>query len=156
MGLIIVNTNLFAQNSSDIKEERYNQAIALIEGGSYSFIADFAYPQKGRQVNLISNPNYFTVNGQEVKAEMPYFGVVNSGAASFGSGGGINIEATIEDLSVNQNEKKRRIIIRFRVKKGTEVLNCTFTVNSLESTTLVINSSIRETIRYSGKLSALK
>ena len=155
--LLMFSTSMFAQKSKDDKEKRYSQVIEIIESGSYSFIADFAFPQKGRQISLISNPNYFTVHESSVKAEMPYFGVSRSGAAGYGStGGGIIVEAQLEELKVDKNDKKRRVVVKFRVRAGSELLNCTFTVNSPQSASLVINSSMRDTIRYSGKLSAEK
>jgi hypothetical protein len=152
--LIISFSSLAQKKSKEEKQALYEQAVAIIEAGNYKFIADWAYTQKGRQVNLMANTNYLTINGEQAKAELPYFGVVTGAAAGLGgSNTGLEFEAPITDLNIDKKDKKRRLVIKFRVRMGSEVLDCTLTVNGPEAANLVITSSARQLIRYAGKLS---
>lgn len=152
--LVLMALNSMAQKKS--KEERqgkYEEAVKMIESGDYTFVALWAYPQRGRQVNLISNPNSLVVKEEKVKARLPYFGVVNSGGAAYGSGGGgINIDGDLSELKIEKNEKKNLVTVRFRAKMGGELFNFTLSAYGPENATLIAIGSSRDTIRYSGKL----
>lgn len=151
--LIILSVPSWAQKKSkEEKQQLYEQAVKLIENGEYEFIAEWAYTQKGRQVNLMSNPNFLRVVEQEATAELPYFGVITSGSAAYGGDSGIAVKGEMTKYSLLKKDKKLRVIIKFSVRKATELLDFTLTVNGPESTTLVVTSSVRQSIRYVGKL----
>ena len=152
--LVLMAMNSMAQKKSkEDRQEKYEEAVKMIESGDYTFVALWAYPQRGRQVNLISNPNSLVVKEGKVKAKLPYFGVVNSGAAAYSSGdGGINIDGDLTDLKIDKNDKKSLVTARFKAKMGGELFNFTLSVNGPENATLIAIGSSRETIRYSGKL----
>ena len=152
--LSLATTTLAQEKGHEAKDESYAKAVSLIESGQYKFVAGWAYTQKGRQVDLTTNPNFLTVADKEATAELPYFGVINGGAATgYGSGdSGLKFNSELANYEVSKKDKKRRLIVTFRAKQGTEVLNCTLTVNGPESVTLVVSSSLRQSIRYTGKL----
>ena len=137
--------------SKEEKYKAYQEAIKVIEKGNDTFIGDWAYPQKGGQVELASRPNYLKLEGSKASAEIPYFGQLTSGAGAYG-GGGIKFDNEVLDYSIKKNDKKRRIIINFKVRESTESYTCSMTVNNLKSVSLNISSITRQMIRYSGRV----
>ncbi|MCK5367021.1 MAG: DUF4251 domain-containing protein, partial [Cyclobacteriaceae bacterium] len=82
-------------------------------------------------------------------AEMPYFGRAFSGGYS-GSDGGIKFDGLMENYDVQQNDKKRRIMVKFKVKETDDSYNCTLSISSMESASLSISSNKKQGISYTG------
>jgi hypothetical protein len=137
------------------EEKSYQLTKEIIESGEFYFVADWATTQKGRRINLISNPNEFKISDQEAQAKMPYFGAVQMYDMS--GEGGINIDGPIEDYQVKYNDKKRRVSVTFKARssKGNETYACTFNIGAAGGTSLGITSGARNRISYSGQIKAL-
>lgn len=151
--LLVMNLEVEAQSKKEEKEKAYQLAVEKIETGTYEFNGAWAIPQKGGQINLQSNPNFLKIDEENASADLPYFGRLTGGAAGYGSSsGGIEFDNELIDYTVKKNDKKRRVIITFKVRKNTESFTCTLTVNTLNSATLSISSINRQPIRYNGSL----
>lgn len=135
----------------------FNQIVELIASGNYEFEGIWAYPQRRAQVDMTTRPNKLAVMGETARAELPYFGRVTGWAGAYSStGGGINFDGTTTKYEVTKNEKKGKVVVRFRVKEGTESYDCILTVTKSGSANLSVSSNYRQTIRYSGKVKKIE
>ncbi|MCV9387534.1 DUF4251 domain-containing protein [Reichenbachiella ulvae] len=139
----------------EAEAKKYALTKEILESGEYYFVADWATTQKGRRINLISNPNQFKISDQKAEASMPYFGAVQMYDMS--GQGGINIEGPVENYEVKYNEKKNRITVTFKARSstGNETYACTFNMGATGGTSLSITSGARNRISYSGQIKAL-
>ncbi len=147
-------TSGFAQNSKKEakekrKQEQYDLIKKLVLEEKYEFIGRKANPQSGRQIDLTTRSNYLRISSGKAHASMPYFGRAFSGGYS-NSDGGVKFEGPMENFSVQENDKKRRIIIGFTTKSADDSYNCTLTISGMESASLSVSSSKRQTISYTG------
>lgn len=85
---------------------------------------------------------------------MPYFGRAYSGGYS-SSDGGIKFDGMMENYDVQQNDKKRRITVKFKVKGTDDTYNCTLSISSMESASLSISSNKKQAISYTGFIQEL-
>lgn len=157
ISLIIISTNfLVAQNTSkQEKKEQSKQAYLnmknLIELGKFSFEADWAIPQQGNQISLISNPNFLKIDGDNADIFFPYFGVAQQ--IPYGSNDlGIQFKGIIKDYKVKFNDKKQTATLIFAAKNKTENYNFNITVYKNFNTTITVNSNYRNSIEYTGKI----
>ncbi len=144
----------FAQNSkkeakNKVKQEQYESILNLVQSGKYEFVGRKANPQSGRQIDLTTRPNFLRVKGENASAELPFFGRAFSGGYS-NSDGGINFDGPMDNYSVENNDKKRRLTIKFRVKGPGDTYNCILSVSSLESASLSVSSNKKQSISYTG------
>ena len=138
------------------KEARYQQLQALVESGQYVFSGRFALPQKGRQVDLSSRPNYLRIKGREAEASLPYFGVAyNSSGYGSGGGAGINFTGVTEGYKVEENKKKYRLMVSFRVRGERESYTCRLIISGAENALLSVTGTNRQPISYKGSIAAL-
>lgn len=147
-----------AQSRKELKEqeklEGYDRMKALVEFGKYSFEANAAFTQKGRRIDLTTNQNSLIIDGSNVDAYLPYFGVVQ--VPTFSGDAGIKFENGNTEFNIKYNDKKQNITIKFRANNKTENFNLTFIINSSGFTSLNVNSDKRNTISYHGRVEALK
>ncbi len=153
-GLVSMAQENKNQTKEEKREEQYNQIKDLIQSVSYEFQGRFAYPLKGTQVDLLSNPNFLKISGENASASMPYFGRAFSGGYST-SDGGINFDGSMENYEVKENNRKWRLTIKFKVKGKGDTYKCTLTVSSMENASLSITSNKRQSISYTGAVSEL-
>lgn len=143
-----------AQNSKKeakekLKQDQYQQVIDLIDSENYEFIGRKAYPQKGPQIDLTTNPNFMRIENKNASADMPYFGrAFNVGYS--GSDGGIKFDGPMESYDIQRNDKKRRLTIKYKVKGADDNYTCTLTISGLQSASLSVSSNKRQVISYNG------
>lgn len=142
------------QTKEEKKEKQYIQIKELIKSETYEFQGRFAHPQRGARVDLLTRPNFLRISGEDASASMPYFGRAFSGGYS-NSDGGINFDGHMENYELTENDKKKRLTIKFKVKGKDDTYNCILTVSSMENVSLSINSNKRESISYQGTISSL-
>jgi len=162
--LYLVLTFLFwndanAQNSKKDKKalnklEEYQKVVAIIESGKYEFQARRANPQSGRQIDLTTNPNYLRVDQDHITADMPYFGVVQTGLLSGESG--VKFDSESLSYDIDRNDKKQKITIQFKIRNNNESYNCVLSVYSESNATLSISFNYRDRISYYGSLYEMK
>jgi hypothetical protein len=160
VSLIFFSSNfLVAQNKSEEKKEQAKQAYLnlknLIELGKFSFEADWAIPQQGNQINLISNPNFFKIDGDNADIFFPYFGVAQQ--IPYGSNDlGIQFKGIIKDYKVKFNDKKQTATLKFSAKNKTENYIFSLTVYKNNNTSVTVHSNYRSSIQYTGKIKELE
>ena len=152
--LFLFSLTVFAQDSKkEAKEkkrqEQYESIQNIVQSGKYEFIGRKANPQQGRQIDLATRSNYLRINGENAVADMPYFGRAYSGGYS-SSDGGIKFDGIAANYSVDKNDKKRRLTIKFKVDGSDDNYNCTLTISGMESASLSISSNKRQVISYTG------
>lgn len=159
---LLVSTNILTAQTKEEKKvmkekktlEQYNAAKALINSASYSFEAQWATTQRGKRINLASNPNSLIIVNNNAKADLPYFGVAQN--IPYGGDGGINFDREMEDYQVTFDDKKHKVNIRFKVKNKSESFSIILTIYNSESASLSINSNNRNSINYDGTISPIE
>ena len=81
---------------------------------------------------------------------MPFFGF--SQVSSFKGDGGIKFDSENVDYKIEYNDKKQRIIIKFKAKNKVETFDLFLTVYSDTTTTLNVSSSQRDFMSYRGNV----
>lgn len=144
------------QKKKELRAESFQELKEFFEGRNFRFVADWADTQKGRRINLMSNPNSYIQKGDTINANLPYFGVAQ--VATMSGDVGINVEnMLLEGESIKYNEKKFRLVYSFKVNSTRgEMLSCVFTIQANKSATLSVRSTQRNMISYSGKVSHLE
>lgn len=152
--------NAFSQEKTkqQIKEEqkaiKQKETDVLVASREYEFVADMAYPQGTRSVNLTTNDNFFRFEKDTIHSDMPFFGRAYSGVG-YGSGdGGLKFKGIATDYSVKKS--KKHYIIKADVKDNTDSYGIVLTVYFDGGANLSINSSNRSSINYSGKIDKRK
>lgn len=151
----------------------YNEMKELIESGKFQFEASWAFPLgnditkinfsggnnifQGNRINLIGNTNYIKLNYEFANISLPYFGQVYR-VTSYNNrdDNGFEFKNNIEDLKITYKDSKRRIDVKFITNKSQESLQIHLIINAKGNTYLTVNSSNRESIRYQGRVVALK
>lgn len=140
------------KNQEDLK--KYEAMKSLVENGELSFEANTAFTQSGRRIDLVTNPNNLTLDGETSTGDLPYYGIIHS--ASFSEDYGINFKNENTEYSIKYNDKKQKIIIKFRAQNNTESFNLTLTISGDGYASLNINSSHRNLINYNGHVKTLE
>lgn len=137
------------EEKEKLKDEQYQEVLELIKSGNIEFTARKANTQRGRPINLTTNANFTRIKGKNASADMPYFGRAFSAGYS-NSDGGINFDGPMESYDVKNNDKKRRVTIKFKVRGPDDTYSCTLTISSMEMASLSVASNKRQVINYNG------
>lgn len=106
------------------------------------------------RINLLGNGNFLEMEGDEVSADLPYFGERQMGGG-FNSNTGIKFEGLPKDLEITKDEEKQRTMINFAITENMESYNVSITLTPKLSGSILITSSQRNSIWYEGKVSLL-
>jgi len=135
------------------KEQEYQEMIEVIEGSSYAFEVQNIMPTGGR--NIRSTSMYtMEVNGDQYKAQLPYFGRAYS--AGYGSDGGVTFDGQAENLEITRNDKKMNLLISFDIDGDGDRYQVSLNVSRSGFGTLNIISTRRQPISYSGTVRAIQ
>ena len=150
------------------EQEAYNTLKAFIAEKDFTILSDYARPQASSGLNslqnsnilgngnsvagisLQGNPNYLNVTNDTISAHLPFYGERRIGSG-FGSNGAIDFNAQPNNYKVIENDKKRAVEISFDIKGNSELYTINLTVFSNKRTTLLVTSSQRTNIEYTGK-----
>lgn len=150
----------------------YIATKSLIESGDFQFTADLAIPLgnevvsigqslpgsaavfQGNQINLFSNPNFLRITKNKTDISLPFFGRVFF-PRRINNQTGIEYKGDIKDYSIDFNNKKKLINIKYNCDTTDDNLQIHLRVNADGNTRLVINSTNRQTISYQGNISKL-
>lgn len=137
-----------------IKEkEEYNSTVALINGRRFEFIANQALPQQGSSIDLTTNQNYLMIKDDSVFCFMPFFGrAFNIG---YNEPGGFQVTGIIENFEKEENTKKMKIILEFKLKGSADSYQFHLNISGNKSASLTILSNNRATISYWGEIREL-
>lgn len=157
-------------NTSSVKLEELKQ---MVEEKYYRIVSDKAYPQvtssmnslqnaglvpRGSsvgQIDLISNPNYVTIKGDSIFAELPYYGERQLYSGYNGSDNSVSVKGLYSDYSVIQNKKNNSYTIKLNAKSETESIQFVITLFPNLKSSILLSSTSRRPIRYSGQVSVL-
>ncbi len=129
--------------------QNFNELKSLVESREFSIAFQWAQPQGGGLVDLMSNPNYLRFNGEEVDIFLPYFGIRHSGGG-YGKSEGINYRGEPLKLRISEDRSKNNILIQFEGRQGSELLFFQLTLYENEKAFLNVSSSERTNINYQG------
>lgn len=154
--LILLSLTALAQEQKENKKQaNYEAILALIDGGEYEFVARRANPTGARQIDLTTNPNFLRINKGNGKADMPYFGRAFSAGYS-SSDGGIKFDGPLDALEIEKNDKKMRVLVKFKVKGEDDTYTCNLTISSMDNASLNVLSNKKQSIGYTGFVQKLK
>ncbi|MBN1926422.1 MAG: DUF4251 domain-containing protein [Prolixibacteraceae bacterium] len=155
ISLLLVSIPFYAQNTKkELKEarkaEEFKQMKEIIEARDFMFVADYALPTSGSSISLTTNPNHLTFSGDSVYCDMPFFG--RAYQVDFDFDAGIDFSGIPHFFDVTENERRNKILVRFKIRGDFDLFNCSLTITGVESATLTINSNNRASISYWGKI----
>lgn len=163
LSVILVLISIFAAFAQEIskkeakekqKTAKENQVKALINSGSFVFIADRAMPQGGRTVDLISYQAYVKFQPDLIESSLPYFGRAYSGVG-YGGDSGLEFEGKPENYTLEDGKKNVKII-NTRVKGDHDSFNINLTITPSGYATLNVLSNNRNSITYTGVIKTLE
>lgn len=137
--------------------ENYEELKNLVENREFAIEFQWAQPQGGGMIDLMSNPNHIRFKGDEVDIFLPYFGVRHRGGAYGSNTGGIKYEGKVSNLNISEDPSKNNILMKFEGRQDTEILVFNVTLYENGKAHASVSSSERNNIIYQGgdvKLSA--
>ncbi|WP_394971942.1 DUF4251 domain-containing protein [uncultured Croceitalea sp.] len=167
---------LVSCGSSKVKytDEDLKALRELVDGKNFEIESDWAYPlpsiglnslsnagffppgNNANQINLIGNANYLRIEGDSVKAQLPYYGERQI-SSSYGSNDtGILLNGLIKDLIIDFNEKKKRYELRFQANQDVEIYQVAINIFPNRQAQMNINSTHRTNIAYRGDIKTVE
>jgi hypothetical protein len=149
------------------EQEVYNSLKEFIAEKDFTIVSDYARPQASSGLNslqnsnilgngnsvagisLQGNPNFLKITTDTISAHLPFFGERRIGSG-FGSNGAIDFNAQPNNYKVSNNDKKRAVEISFGIKGNSELYTINLTIFLNKRTTLLVTSSQRTNIEYTG------
>ncbi|WP_299681575.1 DUF4251 domain-containing protein [uncultured Dokdonia sp.] len=140
----------------EAETKAYQDVKSLLDSGAFFFNADWVYPRISSQINLVDNPGIIRFKSTDsVKVHLPYFGVIRIGGG-FDQSTAIQHNGAIADYKIEHNDKKRSSMVTFTAKSPSETYDISMTVFSNGSTSIFVNSTKRDGIRYRGVITLLE
>lgn len=155
--LLFSNGELFAQKKSKKEKqlEQFTEIQKLINSKQFIFVADRAFPQGGRSIDLTTNYGFIKIMDTETTGDLPFFG--RGYTVPYGGDGGIKFDTTkIENEKIELNEKKMRILYSFEAKSKDDVYRITMDIGYSGSSSVNVTSNNRSFISYNGQVSEIK
>jgi hypothetical protein len=146
-------SNAYAQDSKNEKEAKKEAEIkSLIDSQHYVFKAEHAYPLGGRSRALTYDYD-LRITKETIVCYLPYYGRAYSAAP--GESTGMDFTSKEFEYSVKENKKGGwDIVIKPKDTKAARELNLSAFKNG--SANLQINSNDKQSISYSGYITAIE
>ena len=157
-----------------LKNRQFEALKTLVATKSFVFNAETAYPMQtfavmqvtnallrntgnapGR-ISLRGNGDYIKINGDNVQAELAYFGELRVVSSMDPSDSGINFKGVPSAFDVAENEKKQTIRLEFDIRAKTEPFSVIMQLYPNKRATIFVNSINRTSIRYDGTINAFE
>ena len=153
--LFIVSMLLISCGSTQktTDESQTSQVRQWAQDKQFTIESQYANPLRGNQISLIGNSNFLTVKKDSVSAYLPFFGQRQSGNVL--DGGAIEFEGIPKEYQMMYNQKKQSSVIKFNISEKGENYNVTVTLYDNKNSTITVNSSQRDFMRYDGEVEAL-
>jgi hypothetical protein len=156
--LILCGTQLItAQDKEDKKaakeakhQQEYEATKTLVESGAFIFNAEWVTTQKGRRINIQGDGNTVSIVKKQCEAYLPFFGTAHVG--KIGGNGGFEVDGPAENYKVEYNDAKQRIKITFEADGESERMGFVLSIGRKGGANLNVNSNIRDSNRYDGKI----
>lgn len=151
-------------------EEAFNGLKTLVDSKQMIFKAQVAYPFQTNDVievsnvlmrqtenangrfSLSANEDYLEFKNDFAKGRLSFFGELRTAGYSDSRDTQIEFDNLVQDYKVKINEKKKSILISFKVKNETEQFNIKLLLFPNQKGNLIVFGSNRTTIRYDGVL----
>ena len=169
----------FAQSRKEIRAERkakleadFSKTKDLITSNNFMFEANWATPLgndvanisrnfiggnavfQGNRVNLSSNTNFIKITDTTADVFLPYFGRVFFPTRN-PNDTGIAYKGDIENYSVDINEKKKHILIKWEANPDGDNIQFIMKINASGYATVGVNSMRRQNITYNGNIKSI-
>lgn len=135
------------------KEEKANleylSTKKLIDSGNFLFAADRAIPMGGGSLSMVTIFNQIKFEDANADIVLPYFGTV-WGGGGYNHKAVIKFSGQVENYTIDFDDQKRKIQIKFDLKIGSEIHNVVFTTRRSGYTSVHVKSSGRSSITYDG------
>ena len=157
-----------------MENQAFNKMKSLVMTNNFRFNAEVAFPFLTNDVvmvtnalmrqtenangrfSLSANDDFIVVKSDSVKADLSYFGELRSVGYSDSRDSAIQFNNSVEDYKISENEKKKTLLITYKVRNETERFNVKILAFYNGNANVVIYSSNRTTIRYDGKLTSIE
>ncbi len=155
MFLLFVVTMGFAQEKTrkqlkeESKIEKVKQIAILVASQKFVFVAQRAFPQGFRTIDLTTNPNFIEFTPDFIKSEMPFFG---RGYSGIGYGGDIGMKFEGKPIEFSIVKAKKTFELNAIVRGESDVYRIMLSISYEGSATLTINSNNRSSISYYGEI----
>ncbi len=100
-------------------------------------------------INLQGNPNFMHIKNDSIHMYLPYYGERRVGGG-YNSNSAVEAKNVMRNYEIKDHSKKNAKVITFDVSQQTETYNVTITTFSNKSSSIVVNSNQRASIRYKG------
>ncbi|MBI9061012.1 MAG: DUF4251 domain-containing protein [Marinilabiliaceae bacterium] len=154
--IISLSFTLSAQekkSKKELKQEKFDQTMELINKGNFKFEARRAYPQGGRSIDLTTNYGFITVKQEAAEGDLPFFG--RAYTASYGGDGGIKFDGEMLDKNIEVNQKKQKVILTFEVRDK-DTYKVTMDIGYNGNASVGITSNNRSHINYQGEIKKIE
>ena len=171
--VLVTIASLFLMSCSASKSNATTNEIAVLESivknKNFEIESSWAYPQNSTAtqqvlnsgllgpgnsssaVNLIGNSNFLRISGDSITSYLPYYGERQMQVNYGGGDGAIQFDGLLEDYSVRKN-KNSSYTFSFRVKSKSEGFNCNITIFPNLKSNMILNSTSRFPISYTGNI----
>lgn len=154
---------VFGQTKEEKKEEKAKQDVedfekmkALIDGKVYEFKADWTTSSQGVRINLMDRSNSLQIKNDSIDVNLAFFGVLQSGSAAINGEGGVLFKGLMQDYTTSVDDKKRKILIKFKTNKSPDQFQFIMTVFKNGHTSISVSSNVRSSSKYDGTTRAIK
>lgn len=139
-----------SQKKGNSDPQNFEELRDLVNNREFSIEFQWAQPQGGSQVDLLSNPNHIKFKGEEVDIFLPFFGERHRGGGYGNNTGGILYKGNMSNLVIRENSSKQQILLRFEGRQETEMLVFNITLFDNGKAQANVSSSDRSNITYQG------
>lgn len=152
------------------KETEIEGLKAMISKKSYSFLPELAYPMPSnatiqvnnaifrntentaRRIQIYGHGDYIKVSKDSIQAKLSYFGEIQMAGSINPRDNGIRFNTSATNYNVKEDTKKQSLIVTFTTKNTSESFDVTMNLFPTKRATVIVTSSKRTSIRYTGKI----
>lgn len=133
-----------------LSEAHWQQMEELVEARDFTFVARRIETYGSMPETLIDNPGYLTVDGNQVRMQLRFFGATQI-SSGYGAKKGFRANGPLSGVHYSRNEERRSLDLSFRVDAAdAESLNCDLILFPGKKAVLIVNSNLRNPMRYDG------
>ena len=134
----------------------YSRTKALIEEGTFRFVANWGFASGGPRLDLVGNNNYIEVDVDHIHAYLQYFGRVYSDNRSRNAQAGIVMEGGLENWKVEYDDERRSIRYSFTHRNRPDLYDVLIRISASGNASVNIISPNRDPISYEGYIEPLE
>jgi len=134
---------------------QYDKLKSIVTEGNLEFVGNWASPFTGNRISLIGNPNYLRIENDSTEARLPFFGEMR-GSGGYGKSGGINFKGQPQGYTIDFNDEKRTVEIRFNIQNSTEFYRVQLKIGASGVADVYVTSSNRSFMWYKGAVAVLE